>query len=667
MLRERSRSASNGMKLLTVVPIAKGILHDRLTYFAKEGAPLGTVIMVPLRSREVPALVLEVSDIAPTKTVLKTSDYAIRKIARIKPITIWDPEFIRASDITARYHAQHFGEVLISLTPKTILDALIEGTISVPAKKASEEPDARFRISAIQADTQTRLESYQRLIRESFAQNKSVFICLPTELDVERVSKTISRGIEDYVYELSKSTSKKKLLSAWEKIHREPHAIVVIATAQYLSINRHFSTIIIDEEHTRAWNTIVEPHIDLRLFIESFARESKSSLLLGAPILRAETHARIEDGTIQEFGRLFTRARLPDRVIPLETILLDPRADERDEKERTRRRSAFKMFSKQTESLMRDAQEAKESVFLLASRKGLSPTTICGDCGTTIKCPACESALVIHKKTDGTNIFSCHACGMIRMPEDGDHEVCPNCKGWRLEGLGIGVQKIEEAVRAVSPNTPIFTFDGDSVKTQAQAKKLIAQFEKAREERLAPVLIGTPMAIPYLGEADHTIIVSIDSLFAIPDIRMNERIFALILALREKSAHTLTVQTRMDDTHLFIQALEGELSEFTKEELSLRKAFSYSPYGTIIKITIRNKKELVQKEITNIQEFLKPYNPITPPTMSKNAQGLFQMHVIIKLPLGFWGSSQEEARVLLAKLQSLPRQFSIEINPDHLL
>ncbi|KKS87067.1 MAG: ABC-2 type transporter, partial [Microgenomates group bacterium GW2011_GWC1_43_11] len=56
------------------------------------------------------------------------------------------------------------------------------------------------------------------------------------------------------------------------------------------------------------------------------------------------------------------------------------------------------------------------------------------------------------------------------------------------------------------------------------AKKIITQFEKSA----GGVLVATPMAIPLLDSVEHTVIISIDSLFAIPDIRMSERIFAIV-------------------------------------------------------------------------------------------------------------------------------------------
>ena len=176
------------------------------------------------------------------------------------------------------------------------------------------------------------------------------------------------------------------------------------------------------------------------------------------------------------------------------------------------------------------------------------------------------------------------------------------------------------------------------------------------------------MVIPYITHVDHTCVVSLDSLFAIPDIRMHERIFGMILSLREKSNRSLTVQTRLDDTTILEAGLTGNLASFSEQELALRKTFSYPPYGTIIKIVIHEKKDRCAQEMENVREFFKEYNPIIPPTMSRDPKGLYKMHALIKLPQGVWGSRTDtHARELLKKLRALPRHVSVEINPDNLL
>jgi len=650
------------MQILTVAPIVRGALQGSLTYFAKETVPLGAVIMVPIRTREVPALVIESKSVSDAKSALKSSDYAVRKIARVKPHRIWSTAFLKAAEETANYSAQGLGETLLALTPKTILDAHVEGTL----EDVSQENNAdHLRIAAIQSDTKTRIESYQRLIRESFVRHESVFICAPTLDDVERLERELGHGIEEYAYAFHSGLTKKRLLEKWQEALEEKHAILVIGTPQYLALPHTFATVVLDEEHARAWKTLARPLIDLRVFAEAYARHSARTLIFGAPVLRPETHKRIQEGTIDEFDRIAHHT-----LADLATAIIDPRIEEKNIRENTGRRT-MQIIGESIRELIENAQQNREQVFLLAARKGLSPITACGDCGTIIRCEACDTPLVIHKQGDN-RIFSCHSCGLIRIPESGEHETCPTCAGWRLEPLGIGIERIEDEVAALFPDAPRFVFDGDRVKTRTQARKLIAQFEKST----GGILIGTPMTVPYLSRVDHTAVISIDSLFAIPDFRMNERIFALILALREKTAQTLLVQTRMDDTELLEQALKGDLAGFTENELALRKAFSYPPYGTMIKITLRGKKTELPAEMERLKTYLAEYTPIAPNTMASEPacagrpRNLFRMHLILKLAEGSWPDKKlinEHIDLLGRKLRALPPQFTIEVNPDHLL
>lgn len=640
------------MQIITVAPIVRGALQGALTYFSKDYLEIGMVVMVPVRTREVPAIVLETSAASDAKSALKSSDYAIRKIMRTKPRRIWTPEFLKAAEYTANFSAQKLGESLLALTPKAILDAHIKGELDEPNILTYQN---QCEILAIQGDTKTRIESYQGLVRESFARHESVFICLPTEDDVERVAKELGRGIEDYTFLFHSGVTKKRVLERWTKASAEKHAILVVGTAQYLGVPRYFKTIVLDEEHSRGWKTMIRPLLDLRIFVEKYAGANNSTLIFGSPILRAETYARVATGDIGEFGRIATRT-----LGEAETEILDPRLEEKKLRDDTGRRELI-VLCNPVRTLLKEAFSQHEHVFLLAARKGLASITSCGDCGTLVRCPQCENPLVIHKKESGesnSQVFICHACGFMRAPENNVHETCPNCHGWRLQGLGIGIDRVEQEIVSLFPDAQLFILDGDHAKTRAQAKKIIVQFEKSQ----GGILIGTPMAIPLLNTTEHTVIVSIDSLFAIPDIQMSERIFTLVLALREKTSNKFLIQTRADDTTIFEQALRGDLAQFSENELALRKAFAYPPYGTIIKITLRGKRADVASEMERLKTFMESYAPIVPGTMAREPKNIFRMHMILKLGADTWPEHQ-----LLARLRALPPQFTIEVNPDHLL
>lgn len=658
------------MQIITVAPIVRSALQSALTYFSKDPIAIGMVVVAPIRTREVPAIVLECRVASEEKSSLKSSDFAIRKITRSKPRRIWLPSFLKAVEATANLSAQKLGEVLLALTPKTILDAHLDGTLPEPT---ATETVSHFKILATQGSTEIRYEEYRRLVRESFVKHESVFICVPTEEDALRVSKEIGHGIEDYTFTLHSRVSKKRVLEIWKKISNEEHALLVVGTSQYLGLPRHFKTIVLDEEHSHAWKMIARPLLDLRVFVEEYARASGSTLIIGAPILRAETHERIKNVAIGEFGRIAFHAR--EKV---KTILIDPRKEEKSIKERTEKREMV-LVSSELRELLQNAFENGERVLLLSARKGLAPVTTCGDCGTLVRCPECDTPLVIHRIRGGTplralaasnptgkketsdteaQMFVCHGCGFMRMPENNVNETCPNCGGWRLQGVGIGIDRIDDEIKKLFPKTSRFVLDSDRAKTRTEARKIIEQFEKSK----GSVLIATPMALPLLSSVNNTAIISIDSLFAIPDIRMSERIFALVLLLREKTTGTLIVQTRADDTTILEQALVGDLADFTENELAIRKAFSYPPFGTIIKITLRGKRAEVASEMERLKTFLGTFLPIVPGTMAREPKNIFRMHMILKLAEGNWPNNE-----LLGKFRALPMQFTIEVNPDHLL
>ena len=56
------------MRILEVIPIAKGINRDTLSYFSGSDIPVGSLIKVPLRKRIVPALVINSKEVIDSKT-----------------------------------------------------------------------------------------------------------------------------------------------------------------------------------------------------------------------------------------------------------------------------------------------------------------------------------------------------------------------------------------------------------------------------------------------------------------------------------------------------------------------------------------------------------------------------------------------------------------------
>src|SRR3989338_10268150 len=100
------------------------------------------------------------------------------------------------------------------------------------------------------------------------------------------------------------------------------------------------------------------------------------------------------------------------------------------------------------------------------------------------------------------------------------------------------------------------------------------------------------MAIPYLTEPLSAVaILSVNSLLTIPDFRMGERVFRMLLTLREKAREHFLIQTRDPNVPLFALATEGNIGEFLRTELETRHRFGYPPFSTLLKFTHEGKKQ----------------------------------------------------------------------------
>ena len=108
------------MKILEVIPIARGINKDTLSYFSGTDIPVGSIIKVPLRKRIVPALVINTKEVEDSKSEIKNSSFALKKISKVKFANLLTKNFVDACETTAEYYIGTIGSVLNSLVPKIL-------------------------------------------------------------------------------------------------------------------------------------------------------------------------------------------------------------------------------------------------------------------------------------------------------------------------------------------------------------------------------------------------------------------------------------------------------------------------------------------------------------------------------------------------------------------
>ena len=181
-------------------------------------------------------------------------------------------------------------------------------------------------------------------------------------------------------------------------------------------------------------------------------------------------------------------------------------------------------------------------------------------------------------------------------------------------------------------------------------------------EEPGAILIGTEMMVPYLEPVEHTAVVSIDALFSLPDFRIHERLMYTLLQLRNVAQKSFILQTRAVEERIFNHALKSNILDFYRGEIEERQIFNYPPFSILIKISLKGRKDAVQREMEEIKEYFKPYELSLFPAFVKSLDGQFSMHGVIKIPRKKWIDED-----LLAKLRTLPPQFTVAVDPESLL
>jgi primosomal protein N' (replication factor Y) len=256
---------------------------------------------------------------------------------------------------------------------------------------------------------------------------------------------------------------------------------------------------------------------------------------------------------------------------------------------------------------------------------------------------------------DDKNFFMCHRCGERRSTE----EYCKVCGSWKLGVVGIGIDLVVDKIKDKFPDISIFQIDSDSVKAEKSIKSIVQKF-KAKP---GSILIGTEMMLQYLHEkVENSAIISLDSLFALPDFRIQEKILYMLIRIRTLTTRRFIVQTRKSDEKVFEYGLKGNMSDFYRESIEERKRFNYPPYSTLIKLTIEGKRDEIVRQMEEAQDILDPFEVEVFPAFTQTVKGNQVLHGLLRLNREKWPDT-----TLREKIQSLPPSVIVKVDPETLL
>jgi primosomal protein N' (replication factor Y) (superfamily II helicase) len=343
-----------------------------------------------------------------------------------------------------------------------------------------------------------------------------------------------------------------------ERIARGEARIVVGARSAIFAPVHDLGLICVDEEHDQSYKQESDPRYDARTVAAKRAALEGAVAVYGSATPRPESWERLD--------RLDLGGRLIGSLPPVRVVDL-------------RREAGYPLSAPLLAALGRVAAEGGKAILLL-NRRGIAPAIHCRACGTTLRCPNCDVALVLHRD----DVLHCHHCGhSVPSPE-----TCPACGSPELARIGAGTEKLEQELAKAVPELERIRLDADVVAERGAVPEALRRF--AATDR--SVLLGTQMVAKghHFAGVSLAAVVDADTQLGLPDFRAEERTFALLTQLAGRSGRDapgrVIVQTFQPDARAVAYAARHDVAGFLTGELERRRELGYPPFCHLVRVVV---------------------------------------------------------------------------------
>ena len=226
---------------------------------------------------------------------------------------------------------------------------------------------------------------------------------------------------------------------------------------------------------------------------------------------------------------------------------------------------------------IRDTTERDgRQVLLFLNRRGYAPTLQCHSCGWVGECTNCSARLTVHLRQ---RRLQCHHCGARHaLPE-----ACPACGSSRLLTRGLGTEQTEGFL-ASTLSCPVYRVDSDAMRGRDAMQALL---DIAASEDPC-VILGTQMLTKghHFPGVQLVGVIDADALLFSADFRGEERMAQLLTQVagragRESGGARVLVQTHYPESELFSAVAAGAYTRVAERLLERRRAAGLPPVGQL--------------------------------------------------------------------------------------
>lgn len=446
--------------------------------------------------------------------------------------------------------------------------------------------------------TEVYLQAAQRVVDAG----QTVLVLVPEIALTPQTVARFRRRLGETVAVLHSGLSRGERRDEWWRLRTGEARICVGPMSTVFAPVSELGLIIVDEEHDPAYKHDGDPRYDARRVAAWRAQAAGAVLLVGSATPRPESWAALR--------RIGLPRRADGGAMP-EVRLVDVRG--------TRG-----ILHPDVHRALADTRKA----IVLLNRRGWATWMECADCGHTWECPNCDVSLVLHGARPGASgggVLRCHHCGHQELPPS----VCPSCTSVSVGQHGLGTEQLADQLPG-----HVYRLDADV----RDRSGVLERFGAADHG----ILVGTQMIakghdFPGVGLG---VVVDADATLRFPDFRSQERTFQLVAQLAGRAGRgdgldsgpaRVLVQTRAPDEPALLLAARHDAHGFLVEELERRRALSYPPFSTIVRVMVEHEDEARVEAAGEVLRQRMPPETLGPVPIFRR-QGRYRRQLLLKAP-----------------------------------
>ncbi|MCK4671216.1 MAG: primosomal protein N' [Candidatus Aegiribacteria sp.] len=487
-----------------------------------------------------------------------------RQLMKTTGATASSLEGLRKKGLVKESYRRRYRESLVRMDIEKEKDIPVLSEAQDYALKAVTESLDRNRVFLIHGVTGSgKTEVYLRAISEVISRDRTALVLVPeislTPLTVSR----FSRRFPGLVTVLHSGMTGGERLDSWNLAKLGERRIVIGPRSAVFAPLPDLGIIVVDEEHDSSYKQNELPRYNGRDLAVVRSMREGIPVILGSASPSMESYGNAVKG---RYNLLELKERIDGLPMP-ETILVNAG------------RMKHPLLSNELLSGIGKRTAKGEQCIVLINRRGFSPTQMCRNCGHREECPNCGVTLTYHRKGQ---VLRCHYCGHWKAAL----KKCPICGFDEFSHMGPGIQKVEEALGKLLPQTRVIRMDADTTRGKNAHWEILGAFAQG----FGDVLLGTQMVAKGHDFPGVTLvgIIAADMGLAFPDFRAAERTFQLILQVAGRAGRgsipgEVVLQTIDIENTTIRTAARHDYKDFWKDESKVRKAFGYPPFGYLIR------------------------------------------------------------------------------------